>query len=81
MQEETVIDTGRSPPGAPQVTLSFLQWSSDPMRRFAFLSVDAGPSQRVREGDAVGAATIDLITPNGVRLRHEDTLFMIRSRH
>ncbi len=79
--DTTVIDTGRSPPGAPRVTLSFLQYSADPARRFAFLSVDGGPSQRVREGDAAGAASVDLITPDGVRLRHADTLFVIRPRH
>jgi hypothetical protein len=79
--EETVIDTGRSPPGAPRVTLSFLQWSADPARRFAFISVDGGPSQRVREGDAAGAVSVARITPDGVRLRHAETLFIIRPRH
>jgi hypothetical protein len=79
--EATLIDTGRSPPGAPRVTLSFLQWSADPARRFAFISVDGGPSQRVREGDAAGAVSVAGITPDGVRLRHADTLFIIRPRH
>ena len=79
--EETIIDTGRSPPGAPRVTLSFLQYSADPARRFAFVSVDGGPSQRVREGDAAGEASVELISPDGVRLRHAETLFVIRPRH
>ena len=79
--EETVFDTGRSPPGAPRVTLSFLQWSADPARRFAFISVDGAASQRVQEGDSAGGVNIDEINPGGVRLRHGETRFVIRPRH
>ncbi len=78
---ETFIDTGRSPTGQPKVSLSFLQWSTDPDRRFAFISIDGGPSQRVREGDTAAGLTIAAITPTGVRLKHDTTVFTITPRH
>jgi hypothetical protein len=77
----TIIDTGRSPPGAPRVTLSFLQWSAEPGRRFAFISIDGAPSQRVQEGDTAGGVSVARITPTGVELKHEDKVFIIRPRH
>ena len=77
----TETDTGRSPPGAPKVLLSFLQWSPDPARRFAFVSVDGSPSQRVREGDTTAGMTVAQITPTGVQLRSEGAVFTIRPRH
>jgi len=78
---ETLVDTGRSPPGAPKVALSFLQWSADPARRFAFISIDGQPSQRVREGESAAGMTIAAITPNGVQFKREGTSFVIRPRH
>ncbi len=78
---ETLFDTGRSPPGAPKVALSFLQWSADPARRFAFISIDGAPSQRVREGETAAGMTIAAITPKGVQFKREGTVFMIRPRH
>lgn len=77
----SIFDTGRSPPGLPKVTLSFLQWSEDPARRFVFISIDGGPTQRLREGDNSGGLTVAQITPTGVRFRHEDKVFVIRPRH
>lgn len=76
-----LIDTGRSPPGAPKVVLSFLQWSTEPARRFALVSIDGAPSQRVREGDAAAGMTVAQITPTGVQFSREGKLFMIRTRH
>lgn len=76
-----VIDTGRSPPGTPRVSLTFLQWSADPERRFAFVSIDGAPAQRVREGDTTSGMTVAQITPTGVQFRRESQLFMIRPRH
>jgi hypothetical protein len=76
-----VIDTGRSPTGAPRVTLSFLQYSADPARRFAFISIDGAPSQRIREGESAGGITVDHINADGVQLRHAETQFIIRPRH
>lgn len=78
---ETLFDTGRSPPGAPKVALSFLQWSSDPARRFAFISIDGAPSQRVHEGEVAGGLTVAAITPTGVQFKREGTVFVIRPRH
>lgn len=78
---ETLVDTGRSPPGAPKVALSFLQWSTDPARRFAFISVDGAPSQRIREGEVAAGLTVAAITPNGVQFKREGTVFVIRPRH
>ena len=78
---ETVIDTGRSPPGAPKVALSFLQWSADPAKRFAFVSIDGQPSQRIREGESAAGMTVAAITPNGVQFKREGTSFVIRPRH
>jgi len=78
---ETIIDTGRSPPNNPKVTLSFLQWSADPARRFAFISVDGAPSQRIREGEVAGGLTVAAITKTGVQFKRDNTSFMIRPRH
>lgn len=78
---ETLVDTGRSPPGAPKVALSFLQWSTDPSRRFAFISIDGAPSQRIREGEVAAGLTVAAITPTGVQFKREGTLFVIRPRH
>jgi hypothetical protein len=76
-----VIDTGRSPTGAPRVSLTFLQWSSDPDRRFAFVSIDGAPSVRVREGDTASGMSVSQITPTGVQFQREGQSFIIRPRH
>ena len=78
---ETLFDTGRSPPGAPKVALSFLQWSNDPARRFAFISIDGAPSQRVHEGEVAAGLTVAAITPTGVQFKREGSTFVIRPRH
>jgi hypothetical protein len=78
---EPALDTGRSPPGAPKVLLSFLQWSEDPRRRFAFVSIDGAPSQRIREGETAGGMTVAQITPTGVQFDREGKRFTIRTRH
>ncbi len=76
-----VIDTGRSPPGSPRVALTFLQWSADPERRFAFISIDGAPSLRVREGDSASGMVVAQITPTGVQFQREGQTFIIRPRH
>ena len=80
-EQVAIVDTGRSPPGAPKVSLSFLQWSADPGRRFALVSIDGAPSQRVREGDSAAGMSVLAILPHGVQFRREGTLFVIRPRH
>ncbi len=77
----TLFDTGRSPPGAPRVALSFLQWPSDPARRFAFISIDGAPTQRIHEGEVTAGLTVAAITPTGVQFKREGTTFVIRPRH
>lgn len=79
--QEKLFDTGRSPAGQPKVVLSFLQWSADPARRFAVISIEGAPSQRVQEGDTAGGMTVAAITPTGVRLKHDATVFTITPRH
>jgi len=80
-QPDSVTDTGRSPPGSPRVSLSFLQWSADPARRFAFVSIDGAPTQRVREGDTATGLTVAEITATGVQFKQDGKLFTIRPRH
>lgn len=77
----SVIDTGRAPTGAPRVALTFLQWSADPDRRFAFVSIDGAPSVRVREGDTASGMSVSQITPTGVQFQREGQSFIIRPRH
>ncbi len=78
---ETLFDTGRSPAGAPKVALSFLQWSPDPARRFAFISIDGAPTQRIHEGEVAAGLTVAAITPTGVQFKRDGTIFVIRPRH
>jgi hypothetical protein len=78
---EALVDTGRSPPGAPKVALSFLQWSADPAKRFAFISIDGAATQRVREGEVASGMTVAAITPSGIQFKREGTTFIIRPRH
>jgi hypothetical protein len=63
------------------VALTFLQWSADPQRRFALISIDGTPTQRVREGDSASGLTVTEITPTGVQFKREGQVFMIRPRH
>ncbi len=76
-----VIDTGRSPAGVPKVVLGMLQWSPQPQRRFAFISVDGSPFQKLREGERAGDLAITLIGKDSVTLQYESTRFVIRPRH
>jgi hypothetical protein len=76
-----VIDTGRSPAGTPSVALRFLQWSVDPARRYALVSIDGAPSQRLREGESAGSLTVSQIMQTGVQFKVEGKVFTIRSRH
>jgi hypothetical protein len=63
------------------VALSFLQWSADPAKRFAFVSIDGAPSQRVHEGEVAAGLTVAAIMPSGVQFKREGTTFVIRPRH
>jgi hypothetical protein len=66
-------------PTTPSGTaLSFLQWSSDPERRIAFLRVNGGPLTMAHEGDTVGGYTVVEIRQNAVELQSGETRMTLR---
>jgi hypothetical protein len=69
--ESTSAPTGTS--------LSFLQWSSDPERRLAFLRVNGGPLTMAHEGDVIGGYTVVEIRQNGVELQSGETRMTLRT--
>jgi hypothetical protein len=58
--------------------LSFLQWSSDPERRIAFLRVNGGPLTMAHEGDIIGGYTVVEIRQNAVELQSGETRMTLR---
>lgn len=66
-----------APAGA---NLSFLQWSSDPERRIAFLRVNGGPLTMAHEGDTVGGYTVVEIRQNAVELRLGESQMTLHAR-
>ncbi|MBM4243081.1 MAG: hypothetical protein FJ148_04605 [Deltaproteobacteria bacterium] len=69
----------RAPGGAPQVAINILQWSADPGRRFAFVSVDGGNMTQVREGDHIGGLTIKHIHQQMIEFGFNDSTFLLRA--
>jgi hypothetical protein len=69
----------RSPGGAPQVSINILQWSSEPDRRFAFVSVDGGGMTQVREGDRIGGLTVKHIHQQMIEFGFNDSTFLLRA--
>lgn len=69
----------RSPGGAPQVSINILQWSSEPERRFAFVSVDGGGMTQVREGDRIGGLTVKHIHQQMIEFGFNDSSFLLRA--
>jgi len=61
--------------------LGLLQWSPEPSRRFAFISVDGSPYQKLREGEAARGLAITSIDKDSVTFKYESTRFVIRARH
>ncbi len=61
-------------------SLSFLQWSSDPERRIAFLRVNGGPLTMAHEGDTVGGYTVVEIRQNAVELQSGETRITLRAQ-
>jgi len=59
-------------------SLSFLQWSSDPERRIAFLRINGGPLTMAHEGDAIGGYTVVEIRQDGVELQSGETRMTLR---
>lgn len=60
-------------------SLSFLQWSSDPERRIAFLRVNGGPLTMAHEGDTIGGYTVVEIRQNAVELQSGETKMTLRT--
>ena len=69
----------RAPGGAPQVAINILQWSAEPGRRFAFVSVDGGNMTQVREGDRIGGLTIKHIHQQMIEFGFNDSTFLLRA--
>jgi hypothetical protein len=70
-----------APVSTPSGTsLSFLQWSSDPERRIAFLRVNGGPLTMAHEGDTVGGYTVVEIRQNSVELQSGETHMTLHAR-
>jgi hypothetical protein len=69
----------RAPGGAPQVAINILQWSAEPARRFAFVSVDGGNMTQVREGDHIGGLTVKHIHQQMIEFGFNDSTFLLRA--
>lgn len=69
----------RSPGGAPQVSINILQWSAEPGRRFAFVSIDGGGMTQVREGDRIGSLTVKHIHQQMIEFGFNDSTFLLRA--
>lgn len=70
----------RPPTGAPKVRINILQYSDDPGRRFAYLSVEGNPAMsQVREGESYQGLTVTRIYPETVEFAHQGTTFLLRA--
>jgi hypothetical protein len=69
----------RAPGGAPRVSINILQWSTEPGRRFAFVSVDGGGMTQVREGDRIGGLTVKQIHQQMIEFGFNDSSFLLRA--
>lgn len=67
-----------APTSSSGTALSFLQWSSDPQRRIAFLRVNGGPLTMAHEGDTVGGYTVVEIRQDAVELQSGETRMTLR---
>lgn len=67
-----------SSPSPPNSSLSFLQWSTDPDKRIAFIKVDGGPLTLAHEGDIIGEYTVVEIRRNSVELRTKNQTFSLQ---
>jgi hypothetical protein len=70
----------RPPSDAPQVRINILQWSLEPSRRVAYLSIEGGAGIRdVREGEPFEGLTVKRILPEMVEFSHNDATFLLRA--
>jgi hypothetical protein len=76
-QQQAARETTASTPAG--TSLSFLQWSSDPERRIAFLRVNGGPLTMAHEGDTINGYTVVEIRQNAVELQSGETKMTLRT--
>lgn len=70
----------RPPSNAPQVRINILQYSNDPGRRFAYMSVEGNPAMtQVREGESYQGLTVKRIFPEQVEFAHQGATFLLRA--
>ncbi|MDG2307379.1 MAG: hypothetical protein P8R42_22560 [Candidatus Binatia bacterium] len=70
----------RPPSSAPQVRINILQYSSNPGRRFAYMSVEGNPAMtQVREGESYQGLTVKRILPEQVEFAHQGATFLLRA--
>ncbi len=70
----------RPPSSAPQVRINILQWSNDPGRRFAYMSIDGNSAMtQVREGESYQGLTVTRIFPEQVEFAHQGSTFLLRA--
>ncbi len=70
----------RAPSGAPSVRINILQYSRDPDRRFAYMSLEGQPAMtQVREGESYQGLTVKRIFPDVVEFDHSGSLFLLRA--
>ena len=78
------VDAGvleRPPPSAPRIQISFLVYTRVPERRAVWLSIDGGSLITLHEGEASGGIEVARILPDRVHLRHNGSLFLVRTRN
>jgi hypothetical protein len=77
------VDAGvleRPPPNAPRIQISFLVYARVPERRMVWLSIDGGSLITLHEGEGSGGVEVARILPDRVHLRHNGSLFLVRTR-
>ena len=77
LEDEPIAET--TPPPTP-ATLSFLQWSSEPENRIAFIKIGDGPTTLAHEGDKVNGVTVVRIRQDAVDLQSGDRRWTLRTR-
>ena len=78
------VDAGvleRPPPNAPRIQISFLVYTRVPERRAVWLSIDGGSLITLHEGETSGGIEVARILPDRVHLRHNGSLFLVRTRN
>jgi hypothetical protein len=77
-QEEDAVDETTSPPTPASV--SFLQWSSEPEKRMAFIKVGDAPTTLAHEGDTVNGVMVVKIRQGAVELQSGESRWTLKAR-